>query len=813
MTRDRLLATAAAVAMASAIQVSFSLPAHAQQTAQADTGLEEIIVTARKRAENLLEVPLSITAFTSEDIEQSGIDSVADLATQTVGFSYRQGFGRLGSGSGGGASNRPSIRGMSNILGSPNAAFFVDGVFVSGNPTSYQLDNLERVEVIRGPQSALFGRGTFAGAINFVTRRPTNEVQGKIEATAGQFDHYEATGYISGPIVEDKLYAELSGRYYSFGGDYFNQVTQKRDIGDQKSKNLGTKFYATPSDVFSVEVNVGYAHDQDLGYADFFHGNAKNNCFLPRITGAFAGIPRSATRSQGYFCGEIEIPNQFFYWNDAIKASGEWGSERKVWRSSLTADYDINDWTLHYVAAYNQSQDNQLIDNFTDGNRRTPTTVVLDGGRTSVHDWSQEFRVQSPEDQQLRGLFGGYYYREGNGSGFTRRVSVQPATLGQITIVNPFNDDASGVKNYAVFGMLEYDATDALTFSFEARYQTDKIAADQDRDGDIDPAASNDARATYKTFLPRFIAKYDFGDGSNVYASVSRGNKPGGFNVLPLDIVPADLARARADGADRYGEEKLWAYELGYKAALLDKRMSLSTALFYNDWSNQGLTVGYPYQRASNGTFTTFARILNAGKSRVRGFELDTTVRPTNWFDFRVGYAYTDAEIRDYIDEVERDLRDTDGVIGNEAISGDPTGQVRGRKIPQTPAHQLILTGNFRTEVASGIDGFFRSDLTYESKRYAQVHNLAHTGDSYLLNLRAGVEADNGLTVTFFVNNALEDKTPLVITRLFNFNAPLLIPDPIQRFAGQPLRFTFFRDFRVGAPRKRAWGVTTTYKF
>ena len=133
--------------------------------------LEEIVVTARKVEESLLDVPISITAVTAAQIEASGIDDVADLALQTPGFSYRQGFGRTGSGQGE-ATSRPSIRGMSSILGAANAAFFVDGVYVSGNVSSYQLDNLQRVEVIRGPQSALFGRQTFAGAINFVTREP-----------------------------------------------------------------------------------------------------------------------------------------------------------------------------------------------------------------------------------------------------------------------------------------------------------------------------------------------------------------------------------------------------------------------------------------------------------------------------------------------------------------------------------------------------------------------------------------------------------------------------------------------------------------
>ena len=143
-----------------------------------DTGA--IIVTARKREENLIDVPLTITALTEKEIQSSGIENISDLSRQVPGFNFKQGFGRTGGGDGG-ASVRPSIRGMSNILGAPNAGFFVDGVFVSQNITSYQLDNLERIEVIRGPQAALFGRQTFSGAINFVTRKPGNELRGAIK--------------------------------------------------------------------------------------------------------------------------------------------------------------------------------------------------------------------------------------------------------------------------------------------------------------------------------------------------------------------------------------------------------------------------------------------------------------------------------------------------------------------------------------------------------------------------------------------------------------------------------------------------------
>ena len=199
---------------------SFPVIAQSEGTSPAAEAANDdgvIIVTARKREENLQDVPLTISVTSAETIERAKLNNVSDLAAQTPGFSYRQAFGRVGGG--GGAGVRPSIRGMSSVVGAPNAAFFVDGVFVSDNIASYQLDNLERVEVIKGPQSALFGRQTFSGAVNYVTRKPSNDFTGKVKVTVAEYKSSEVSAFVSGPIVKDHLAFELNVRRYEFGGD------------------------------------------------------------------------------------------------------------------------------------------------------------------------------------------------------------------------------------------------------------------------------------------------------------------------------------------------------------------------------------------------------------------------------------------------------------------------------------------------------------------------------------------------------------------------------------------------------------------
>ncbi|MFN2098487.1 TonB-dependent receptor [Altererythrobacter sp. MF3-039] len=818
--------------MASVAGLAAALPMQAQaqdadDQAGADsreTGGPVIVVTARKREENLIDVPLAITAIGAEEIDEAGIDNISDVALQTPGFSFRQGFGRTGGGEGG-ASVRPAIRGMSNILGAANAGFFVDGVFVSGNITSYQLENLERVEVIRGPQSALYGRQTFAGAINFVTRKPDNEFRAGAEVTVGQYDHQEVSGFVSIPLQEDVAALELNGRYYSFGGDYVNADNGERDINDQQSWNVGAKFRLTPGDNLEAILGVAYGEDRDKGYATYKFGSENLNCFLPEISGNYQPffflpsftIPVNENRSRGYFCGEIEQGDrELAYNNDELEELGYRGLTRNYFRSDLTLNYYFDsDWQLTSITAFNGSENVNGFDNDL-----FPTdTPSLSIGGSRTHDFSQNVRLLSPQDARIRGLAGAYYFRQRDGEGFNINTSWTSAELG-----NKYRlDSADGVNNWAVYGMLEFDVTDQLTISAEGRYQEDEILASDESDGDSPAitAPTNLRSETFTAFLPRFTAKFEVNPNLNIYAAVAKGNKPGGFNDLPSDGTAASVADLVARGIETFDEEQVWSYELGTKGLIPGTSLSFNVAGFYLDWTSQQLTQSQPYER-TQGDFSTVPFIVNAGASEIKGLEVEVFGRVTDWLDVRVGYAYNDATFKDFYDENTEELLDTDGEPSfldvdftqpNPADTDGPNGQVAGNRLPQTPVHQLNLAGTVRFPVSDNAEFFLRNDLAYESNRYAQVHNLARTGDSYNWNIRAGVEFGN-LTVTGFVDNVLEDKTPLVITRLFDFNRGMLVPSPGRTTFGRPdSRFTFFRDFIVGAPRKRQFGLTVNWRY
>jgi outer membrane receptor protein involved in Fe transport len=812
-----LLATTALVPPALAQDAS-------QRSAETDTPVStEIIVTARKREEALVDVPLTITAITEEQLDRANIDDVSDLAQQTPGLSFRQGFGRTGAGQGEGGTSRPSIRGMSNILGTPNASFFVDGVYVSGNITSYQLDNLARVEVIKGPQSALFGRQTFSGAINFVTRRPDNELGGKLKLTYGQYDHVEASGYLSGPLIKDVLLFEVNGRSYDFGGDYRNQANGKRDIGDQRSRAIGGKLIFAPSDYFEATVNLGYAEDRDKGFPIQLQGSLNNNCFLPIISGTITvpgvgTIPRALNRSTGYFCGEIETPENFAWNHEEIAARGYKPLARDAFRSSLKLEASNEaGWSVTSITAFNKSKNQQAYDN---SYLPVPEVVPLASFSPSisaakVKDVSQELRFMTPQDGALRALAGVYIYKEDDGNRLSYNFQRDARYL---------LDTADGVRNKAIFGLVEWDTTDRLTLTAEARYQTEKIigsneastsAATTPRDVLLPVTLIREAK--FDAFLPRFTARYALNDDWNVYGSAAKGNKPGGFNDLPTNIRPADLAFFLSEGLDTFDEESAWSYEIGTKGSLLDRRAYFGASAFYVDWSNQQLTRSEAYVQASNGAAQNAAFIQNAGKSRIKGLDFDINGRPNDWLYLRLGYTFVDAKFVDFNDENTERVFDTDGipsfladdVTRNPADTDTRTGQVKGNRLPQTPQHQFVFTAEGKQPVGGGgLEAFLRSDLSYESKRYVQVDNLSHTGDSWLWNVAAGVESD-AWTLQLWVENLLDDRTPAVVTRLIdNRRGFVSIPNGL---GGR--QSTFFRDFLIAAPRKRQVGVSATYRF
>jgi outer membrane receptor protein involved in Fe transport len=305
--RHALLATSA-VSM-----LSFAL---ADMARAQNLAIEEIVVSARKREESLQEVPLAISAFSSENLKELDIRGVYELQNFTPNFSFDKSFGRR--------FDRPIIRGQSSVQASDVlASFFVDGVYISGSISTVSTDALERIEVLRGPQSALYGRGAFAGAINYVTKGPSDEFEGQVNTRVGSHDDYKGAIWMRGPIVEGKLQYFLSGNWEYYGGQYRNtyagntgrssgpennfvSVPTRADnsrLGKEETRDTTAKLRFIPTENFEINVKGSYAKSYDSQFASVFIPASQNNCFRPGID---PGVPNTA---RGYRCGELEIGN------------------------------------------------------------------------------------------------------------------------------------------------------------------------------------------------------------------------------------------------------------------------------------------------------------------------------------------------------------------------------------------------------------------------------------------------------------------------------------------------------------------------
>jgi iron complex outermembrane recepter protein len=706
----------------------------------------------------------------------------------------------------------------------------VDGIFVSGNPTSYQLDNLERVEVIRGPQSALFGRQTFGGAINFVTRKPTDETRGQVNLTAGEHDHYEASGFISGAIVPGKLTGELSARHYSFGGDYRNESTGRKDINGQQTENVGVKLRFTPTDKLDILLMGAYSKDEDDGYASTRLLRGDLDCFMPNITGftsLFPGgppiVPVASNRTRGWICGEIKAPDSVSYDIEGLAEFGAKAVERESKRSALTIDWSMpGDWQMTSITAYNTTWNINGYDNTLGVGSPVALTVAY----SERDDWSQELRFCRRAIASCAASSASITTTCRTSLAITSSHRIPtPAQVaaGVVRGQRSYFDTNDEVENTAVFGMIEYDFTDKLTVSAEARYQEDKIVDSAETNGgntDLTPPRKTLSK-TFTAFLPRFTARYAINDEMNLYGSVARGNKPGGFNFPPADASAGAVADFEESGLTTFDEEEVDSFELGLKGTFADRRYSYNVALYYLDWTKQQLTQSQPYQR-TNGTFFTTPFIQNAGESTVQGIEVELVGRPVNWFDFRIAYAWADAEFDDFYDLNLEELLDTDGrpsfldpeftQLNPDDVDG-PLGQTAGRMLPQTSEHQAAVNTTFRLDFAGDWTAFLRNDFTYESKRYTQTDNFQWAPEQFRWNLRAGVEKGN-VTATFYVNNLTDEGDPLVVTRLLDFDRTLLIPDAVRSFGPlQNTTLTFYRGFLVSLPRKREMGLQINYRF
>jgi len=787
---------------------AFTLTSFVPQYSYSQDALEEIVVTARKREENLQEIPLTVNAFTETAMEERGITSLQDIADFTPGFDFAHAFGR--------SDFRPAIRGQSNVLGGANAGLFLEGIIIERGGSTVPLSALERVEVVKGPQSALYGRSTLAGAVNYVLKKPGDEFRGEVNAEYGQRDHIQVDLHGSAPLGENAGVA-LTLSHYERSGEYDNSYPGNDagvpaftdEVGGEESSSITAVITLDPTDRFSLTAHGSYEESDDDQYAIAMQPSRFNNCYMvSQQPLPPAGTPEASAnrvgslpyRGNGYYCGRVDLDNVLGDNGDGNDTRLEtnyyddMGVETQSLRLGLKASLDLTDAvSVTSVTGYNDVEISDRIDEsfgfdeisysrFPAFAGRPLREGFLTGGEDEFDDFSQEIRLNYDAGASSRYLLGFYYYESDRlQSGFL--TSLTPA------LYRFFGFDASPsaqtektqIDSWSVFGSMEFDFTSKVTIGAEFRYNEDDLKVDTDRRR----RSMGRFESSFSAFLPKVTAKYQATDNFLVYANIAKGNKPGSLNTnagLPESEVPID-------------EENVWSYELGFKSAWMDGRLIANMTAYHIDWEDQALTTTRSLPGAGSVSIQE-----NIGRSTINGIELELVANPTDFWEASLAYAWTDTEIDEFVQSVDAganvpgSYREAAVIFGYQD-SGDVL--ISGTQLPYTSKHQLNLSNMFYGSMTDDWSWFLRGDFKYNSKRYAQVYNLAHTGSREIVNLRGGI-SNGGLSIEVWVDNVLDNETPPILNRYVEASESFQL---------------YNRAIGATLPEKRRIGVTARYRF
>jgi iron complex outermembrane receptor protein len=828
----------------------------AQDKAADAGGLEEVVVTARKREESLQDIPLAISAFSSQQIQEAGFLGLQDIAGFTPGLQFHkqasQRTGRINS--------AIRIRGMNVNSESPAfqlASLFIDGNYVMGSISSIGLDDVERVEVIKGPQAAYFGRNTFGGAVNYVTRNPGNEWSNRISAQYAKFGDHEINLSTEGPIVEDKLAFRVSLRDYKKGSQW--TANDGGEMGNETTKSITATLYATPTENWWIRLRGNYLEDDDGPAATaYLPGRIYNSCsgqlsfdpqgnpiFIPLRNASGAFIPGTSSgvqaRRGAYMCGAIptpeDLPRNFISTNtqltspelaragvpnllrevyvDRSRPNGSldgalgldgFGLKRFSTRYSFQTEYTLpRDYTVYASYSKNEEAVNYLRD-FDN----TDIGSFWEGDPRDLNDEGWEIRLSSPQDGKLKWLIGYNAYEQlftGDGSGglaiSSCYLSTPPggpppggncANLPGTTLPNGVFIGGNGrrearvqLETTGIFGALSYDFTDQWSLQLEGRWYEDEMTRFNTTslvaipNVGYTPIPSKVEKV--EEFLPRVILQFKPFEGTNLYASYSKGILPGEINALyafgtngAINPATGQVSAALGERAqyeatipgitDFTGPEKITAYEIGWKQELLDGRARFSMAYYnYPEWQNQkGRVVVNVFETARTGAnigrqnaAPNARNVLVTGSSELQGLEFEGQWRVTDNWDVAAGIEWTKNEYKDFtfnfVAPLIADLRSPTGAPVLVPGVGD---QMQGNRAPNYPEYKGNVTTTYRAALGGGDwEWFVRGEYTYNGKYFVDESNLAWMPEVHLFNARFGLEKDK-LRAELFVTNLFD---------------------------------------------------------
>lgn len=662
-----------ATAMTSGLAVAQEQPA---QAASADDELEEILVTAQRRTQGLQDTPLSISALTAKTLENAGIGRVEDISNALPNVYVAPRELRTTS---------IAIRGISADLNNPgldqSVGVYVDGVYMGRAATiNSNLFDLERIEVLRGPQGTLYGRNTIAGAVNILTRRPNGDARAAASLSYGNYDAIRANAVVSGPL----------------SGALFASAAVSLDRRDGMVRNIGTGTRLDDLDGLGGRLTLAYDPGGDWDFVlrgDISRDRTHSGAYDIFNNGAFAGTPFADADPEDRVVAQSTDTTQN---RDVYGASGEFNL--RTGGGTLTSITALRGYKWNNI----QDNDYSVLD-------------MLDTGiRERQSQFSQELRFASDAADRFSYVAGLYYYHQSLDT--TSLVVIGPDLGIYPTRTNATIRANVDTDSYAAFGRAVYRFTDALSLAAGLRYTHERKTLDFEQIGDpFGVIAANIAPRHLKRsegkVSPSVSLEWRPRPKLLAYATFSQGYKSGGFNVF--SVTPTDSAEYRPESVNNY--------ELGLKSEFLDSRLRINASIFYMDYTdlqqNQLISVG--------GGIAQF-QTSNAAKARSKGFEIELSALPVRQLQLTASYGYVDAVFESFPNA--------------NAAGADYTGN----RLPLAPRSTLSGAFEWTQPLGGSLQLFLRGEASHRSRLFFASDNAYSSGALTLLNARIGIGSESG---------------------------------------------------------------------
>lgn len=702
-----------------------SASAHGQDAAapQADEAydaLPNIVVTATKRADTILNTPAAISAITADALGAGGIQDIGDLQASVPNLSVGDQFGV----------NRTFIRGigMTSIdLGADGAvAFLQDGAMIA-RPSAQLAGfyDLAQVEVLRGPQGTIYGRGATAGAINMVTKKPTPEFEGYVRATYGNYDAMSLEAAVGGPLGNDRLMFRVAGKLDKRDGYGKNLVTGN-DVDDRDAQAVRGSLLFEASDDLQITLVGDYFHEDDNNYAFHYFGTTvvPEDSLAHNLLGGETIFDYYAAR------GEKADLRNIYSDEDAINRRHGEGITALV-------DWSHDAWALKSVTAYR---------NFKRFNRDDlDVSDVWMFGQNNYDEksktFSQEFTLTYTNDswEVMAGAM--YFHEKLFGS-----VQVPTVNLGLAfglpadTFDEGFYWQNGTVKTnaYGTFLQASYDVTSKLRVTAGARYNYEKKSGVGTFQFDaLGITIPTDKSEGWGAVTPKLLVEYRTDGGVLFYGTVTRGFKSGVINVgSQNDVIDPEF---------------VWNYEAGFKTKAFDDRVSLNAAAFYYDYKD--LQVGFVNENS-------IVETINAASARNYGLEVELQAKIARGLNFDAFATYLNAKFKSFCTGYYRDGMEDGGTVYGRCPTNSALVSLKGNQLPNAPEFSFGAGLTYTVPLGEVGDLDLRAEMNWQDRVYfTEFNNQDATQAAYaLVNLSASFKSvDEHWSASAWVRN-LTDK-------------------------------------------------------